>query len=183
MGNGFGHHRVRPVCLQGLSNPSRLMPDSDALGVKLGHRRVSAPHRCFEQSSSRSTMIIIADLFWQVLQREIACSRGVPVDHVTSPHRPRPVEDGIGEGNGGESKSNTGIGGKRKYRRHPKVCYATCLNRGIRIAELVSCSPMSMPRKGHRRHTSYSQTVCFFLLHVVDGSTLTMTRNTWRIEA
>ncbi|CAF9927833.1 MAG: hypothetical protein ALECFALPRED_003893 [Alectoria fallacina] len=72
--------------------------DLDALGVKLGHRRV--------------------------LQREIAQTRGVNVEQLNSPLRSGHYEDCQTNG-GDESRTDgqgvTGAGGKRKYRRHPKA--------------------------------------------------------------
>lgn len=72
----------------------------------------------------------------QILQREIAFSRGLPIDFVTSLGRSRPLEDdreGVGAGDGikADGKNSTGAGGKRKYRRHPKVNIAINPTRGI----------------------------------------------------
>ncbi|KAK4698052.1 hypothetical protein P7C71_g130, partial [Lecanoromycetidae sp. Uapishka_2] len=73
--------------------------DLEALGVKLGHRRI--------------------------LQKEIANARGLNHEQVSrSTSRAHTSDSGHGGGrredNKTDARSNTGVGGKRKYRRHPK---------------------------------------------------------------
>ncbi|MCJ1341472.1 hypothetical protein MMC09_006768 [Bachmanniomyces sp. S44760] len=74
--------------------------DLDVLRVRLGHRRK--------------------------LQREIANSRGVSYEHtVSSPVRASPIEDAKfadydSKATGSHQEGRPPIGGKRKYRRHPK---------------------------------------------------------------
>ncbi|KAL2046087.1 hypothetical protein N7G274_001534 [Stereocaulon virgatum] len=69
--------------------------DLDTLGVKLGHRRL--------------------------LQKEIAQTRGLSIEQLSSPTGSRPAGDGRGADNRVDGRAGTGVGGKRKYRRHPKA--------------------------------------------------------------
>ncbi|KAL2054701.1 hypothetical protein ABVK25_005005 [Lepraria finkii] len=69
--------------------------DLDALGVKLGHRRL--------------------------LQKEIGQARGLSVEQLSSPSFSRPPGEERGGENRVDVKRGTGVGGKRKYRRHPKA--------------------------------------------------------------
>lgn len=59
-----------------------------------------------------------------MLQREIAQTRGVSVEQLNSPYGAGHHHDRQSNG-GDESRIDgqgaTGLGGKRKYRRHPKV--------------------------------------------------------------
>ena len=61
----------------------------------------------------------------QILQREIGLSRGVSVEQLSSPTTPLSstrARDGGSESNRStEGTRGNVVGGKRKYRRHPKV--------------------------------------------------------------
>lgn len=93
-------------------------PFSDALGVKLGHRRVSEIDHQISPRRAEGTEI------GQKLQREIANSR----IYFSDQHSPPPEGEGRNGrpderayyGNGG-GKNSTGSVEKRKYQRHPKV--------------------------------------------------------------
>ncbi|KAI9776349.1 MAG: hypothetical protein M1839_000429 [Geoglossum umbratile] len=98
--------------------------DLESLNVRLGHRRVRVPR-------SASELVLIASLLTQIwyqrLQREIASARGQSAEQpLGSPTRPLLTEKAIlvreerASSIRGEFKGNVG-GGKRKYRRHPKV--------------------------------------------------------------
>jgi hypothetical protein len=108
-----------------------LMRTSDALGVKLGHRRVSSsvrrerPHR-WRRWSRRE----MADPP-QRLQREIANSRSYEADRLLASSDPGPSPGRKGWSGTPEERAYPGTSdatappgpvGKRKYQRHPKVC-------------------------------------------------------------
>ena len=64
------------------------------------------------------------DNFIQILQREIARTRVMNVEQQISPFRlghHDDRQDNGGDQNRAERQVATGTGGKRKYRRHPKV--------------------------------------------------------------
>lgn len=90
---------------------------SDALGVKLGHRRVSETNRGIERHGAKGVDK------WQKLQREIANSRNYEADH----HSPPGGEgrharlDGRLSRDRSSGKAAAGLVEKRKYQRHPKV--------------------------------------------------------------
>ena len=91
----------------------------DALGVKLGHRRVR--ERRINVHFLWTPFVIIELTLVKVLQREIAQTRGMTVESLNSPFRSGHHDDRQGHG-GDESRADgQGAGGKRKYRRHPKV--------------------------------------------------------------
>lgn len=89
----------------------------DALGVKLGHRRV-----CRFPLSPRAARLVL--ICCQKLQRRIANYRGlqVPIATLVSPTRTS-IEDAPVNGNKtAQSEPKDGTSStKRKYRRHPKV--------------------------------------------------------------
>jgi len=124
MGDRLGYHRVRPVgfhiitFLVSLLTPS----SSEALGVKLGHRRVSLNPALSPVSTT--FLATTADSI-QILQKEIAHTRGVSLEQWTSSASRSRQSDVCRVGGQQDSttdgKSNMGAGGKRKYRRHPKV--------------------------------------------------------------
>lgn len=92
---------------------------SDALGVKLGHRRVSSSIFHMQLRS----MCLTASV--QKLQRRIANSRGLSLaTALASPARANAV-DGKAESRKQEVTRPDGkevtVVAKRKYRRHPKV--------------------------------------------------------------
>ena len=66
------------------------------------------------------TMELGADVM-QILQKEIAHVRGLSIKQLRSPTGLRPLGDVRGEDHALDIESSTGVGGKRKYRRHPKV--------------------------------------------------------------
>lgn len=106
---------------------------SDALGVKLGHRRVRrtnpTPASCRRQSLTSP----------QKLQRRIANSRGLaPEASLVSPTRAN-AEDAKVEAVKPEQArpdaKETAMVTKRKYRRHPKVCRCPPLFRHAVVRE------------------------------------------------
>ena len=92
------------------------------MGVKLGHRRVSSRqvNDYFQWESSASI-----ELTWaQILQREIARTGSVSVEQLSTPFISGHHDDYQGNGRDDsrpDGRGATGTGGKRKYRRHPKV--------------------------------------------------------------
>lgn len=122
MGYHIGYNRIRPVSVWTiLCCTGRMlihMACSDALGVKLGHRRVSSARRsCWR--------FFDADTIVQKLQRRIANSRGLAPDaSLVSPIRAS-VEDTRTENTKPEpikpDSKDVAVVTKRKYRRHPKV--------------------------------------------------------------
>lgn len=122
MEDGLRYHRIRPVryfstllCQVRWANQF-----SDALGVKLGHRRVSEINHQMSQHRAKGTES------GQKLQREISNSRIYFADQ----HSPPPGGEG-GSGRLDEklyysTSSGKNSGGqveKRKYQRHPKVIH------------------------------------------------------------
>lgn len=121
-----------------------LINSSDALGVKLGHRRVSEIHRQVLQHRAKGTESC------QKLQREIANSRIYDADQ----HSPPPGADGrngrpderayYGTGGG---KNSAGSVEKRKYQRHPKVFHT------VPSVNVMCCwhGQSGLIRRHHRR--------------------------------
>lgn len=68
----------------------------------------------------------------QILQRQITRSKTVPIERATSANRPRPNEEELVDGYRAETNGSTGTGGKRKYRRHPKVRFTALADQGDR---------------------------------------------------
>lgn len=125
--------------------------DSDALGVKLGHRRVRinscssvvCSEDCWNfysyffflhvlDAQCGGQSVLTAQRHYQKLQRRIANSRGIAPDaSLVSPTQAAvedlKLHDGIKtEPSTVDSRETAGIiVTKRKYRRHPKVSYSS----------------------------------------------------------
>lgn len=129
-----------PSFAQARSSLTVLAANRDALGVKLGHRRVCDRHvemPAFDEQGD-------ADAMQQKLQRRIANARGVAPDAaLVSPartsvedsrndvHRP----DALVASTSDPRDGGTAVAQKRKYRRHPKVCWYQ-----IPITDLQPCA-------------------------------------------
>lgn len=108
----------------------------DALGVKLGHRRVWKKESCVESCGWESFI----NTPRQKLQRRIANARGIAPDAaLVSPtrssvedSRPEAAQrpDGPATPTTDTRDAGTTVVQKRKYRRHPKVCPSTRINVG-----------------------------------------------------
>ena len=121
--------------------------NSDIVGlVKLHTSSVTSP--------CRTTQLNLG----QILQREIGLARGVSVEQLSSPTasvssaRAREASESnrSTEGNRGNA---VGVGGKRKYRRHPKV-NSTTPHVQARVDVIPTIhSPTTTPPTEHRRPT------------------------------
>lgn len=112
----------------------------------------------------------------QVLQKEIAHVRGVSVEQLHSASTRRRTLESDAEGKEDkqtDAKSNTGAGGKRKYRRHPKVRGNLCSSHNhagcvTQVAYdwhwltklLIIYRPTNTLQTGHPLLMSYFQAVC-----------------------
>ena len=139
----------------------------DALGVKLGHRRVSS---CRMNAHLRWEYLAAIELnLIQILQREIAQTRGVSLEQLNPSFRSSNHEDrNEGDESRVDGRGAAGTGGKRKYRRHPKVSsfllqcgHVACVfdfpSIGLTICATIR--PMRMRLKGRHLPMLSSQTV------------------------